>query len=224
MTSGQGGHDPQQGGQGGWGAQEPQQGWQAPPEQGRQAPPPPGWQPPQQGWQAPPPGQYGYAPAPSAPGHAPQEAPPRPDTVRFGVGAFIANLLLGLVGAIVTFSSIDTLLDAELARQGVAVSEDAVQAVLTVSAVIGLLIVALEALFIWFAWNGRNWARIILFVLGGFGIVGGLSALTQPSTGFLTGLSVFQMLLLVVGVVLLARRPSSEWYRAMGWRRAAGLR
>ncbi|MGY1638646.1 hypothetical protein ACI78V_18520 [Geodermatophilus sp. SYSU D00742] len=211
MTSGQGGQDPQ-----GW--QPPQQGWQAPP------PPPPGWQPPQQGWQQPPPGQYGYGPAPSAPGHAPQEAPPRPDTVRFGVGAFIANLLIGLIGSIATFSSMDSLLDAELARQGVTVSEDAVQAVLTVSAVLGLLIVALEALFIWFAWNGRNWARIVLFVLGALGIVGGLSALAQPSTGFLSALSVCQMLLLIVGVVLLARRPSSEWYRAMGARRAAGLR
>ena len=230
MTSGQGGQDPQQGGQDPrQGGQEPSQGWQAPPQQGWQTPPqgwqatpPQGWQTPPQGWQAP--GQYGYAPAPSAPGHAPQEAPPRPDTVRFGIGAFIANLLLGLVGSIITFSSIDSLLDAELARQGVTVSEDAVQAVLTVSAVIGLLIVALEALFIWFAWNGRNWARIILFVLGAFGIIGGLSAMAQPTTGFLTALSICQMLLLIAGVVLLARRPSSEWYQTMGRRRAAGLR
>ncbi|NEK59781.1 hypothetical protein GCU56_18150 [Geodermatophilus sabuli] len=211
MTSGQGGHDPQQG-------------WQAPPP-GWQPPPPQGWQPPQQNWQAPPPpGQYGYGPAPSAPGHAPQEAPPRPDTVRFGVGAFIANLVLGLIGAVVTFASFDAIIDAELARSGVSVSEDAVQAVLVASAVIGLLFVALEALFIWFAWNGRNWARIVLFVLGGLSVVGGLSALAQPSTGFLTGLSLFQMVLAIAGVVLLARRPSTEWYKAMGWRRAAGVR
>jgi len=217
MTSGQGGQDPQQG-------------WQAPPPQGWQQPPPQGWQAPppqQQGWQAPPaPPQYGYAAAPSAPGHAPREAPPRPDTVRFGVGAFIASLVLGLVGSIVTFASLDTLIDQELARSGVdvSVSDDAVQAVLIVSAVLGLLLVALEALFIWFAWNGRNWARIVLFVLGGLGIIGGLSALAQPSTGFLTALSVCQMLVLIAGVVLLARPQSSEWYRTMGWRRAAGLR
>jgi hypothetical protein len=144
--------------------------------------------------------------------------------VRFGIGAFIANLVLGLVGAVVTFASFDAIIDEELARSGVSVSEDTVQAVLIASAVIGLLFVALEALFIWFAWNGRNWARIVLFVLGGLSIVGGLSALTQPSTGFLTGLSLFQMLLAIAGIVLLARRPSSEWYKAMGWRRAAGMR
>ncbi|WP_147263020.1 hypothetical protein [Geodermatophilus sp. TF02-6] len=210
MTSGQGGHDPQQG----W--QQPplpqQQGWQAPPAQ--------------EGWQAPPaqpPYGYGYGPAPSAPGYAPP-APPRPDAVRFGVGAFVANLVLGLVGSVVTFSSIDGLIDAELAQSGVTVSQDAIRAVLIVSAVIGLFFVALEALFIWFAWNGRNWARIVLFVLGAFTILGGLSALTQPSTGFMTALSVCQMLLVIVGIVLLTRPPSNEWYRIMGQRRAAGLR
>jgi hypothetical protein len=203
MTAGQGGQDPQQG-------------WQAPPPQQQ------GWQAPPQGWETPPP--YGYAPAPSAQGPAPQVAPPRPDSVRFGVGAFVANLVLGLVGAVVTFASLDSLIDDELAGSGVELSEDAVQAVLLVSAVIGLLFVALEALFIWFAWNGRNWARIVLFVLGGLGIISGLSAMAQPTTGFLTALSVCQMLLAIAGIVLLARRESSEWYRTMGWRRAAGLR
>jgi hypothetical protein len=211
MTSGQGGQDPQQGGQ-----PPPEQGWQAPPQQGWQAPPQ------QQGWQTPPP--YGYAAAPSAPGQLPPEAPPRPDAVRFGIGAYVANLVLGLVGAVVTFSSIDSVIDAELASSGVAVSDDAVRAVLVVSAVIGLLFVALEALFIWFAWKGRNWARIVLFVLGGLGITGGLSALAQPTTGFLSALSVFQMIVLVVGIVLLTRRPSNEWYRAMTARRQAGMR
>ncbi|MGY1643992.1 hypothetical protein ACI782_23035 [Geodermatophilus sp. SYSU D00703] len=223
MTSGQGGQGGSAG-EGGSAGQEPQQGWQ-PPQQGWPTPPPQGWQtPPPQGWQAPPPPQYGYAPAPPAPGHTPQAAPPRPDSVRFGVGAFIANLLLGLVGSVVVFSTIDSLIDDELANSGVEVSADAVQGVLVVSAVIGLLFVALEALFIWFAWNGRNWARIVLFVLGALGIISGLSALAQPTTGFLTALSVFQMLLAIVGIVLLARPQSTEWYRTMGWRRAAGLR
>jgi hypothetical protein len=211
MTSGQGGQDPQQGWQG-----QPPQGWQGQP-QGWQSPPP-------QGWQAPPPPQYGYGPAPSAPGHAPQAAPPRPDAVRFGIGAFIANLVLGLVGAVATFASIDSVINEELARQGVTASEDTVRAVLILGAGFTLVFVALEALFIWFAWNGRNWARIVLFVLAGLTILGGLSALAQPSTGFLTAMSVFQMLLAIVGVVLLARRPANEWYRAMTSRRQAGLR
>ena len=227
MTSGQGGQDPQQG----WQPPQDQPGWQAPPQQGWQNPPPQqgwqnpqqGWQDPQQGWQGQPP--YGYAPAPSAPGHHfSPEAPPRPDAVRFGTGAFVAELILGLVGAIATFGVMESIVNAELARSGVAVSEDSVRTLLLLGAVIGLVFAAFQALFIYFAWKGHNWARIVLFVLGAFTIIGGLSSLAQPSTGFLTALSVFQMLLAIVGIVLLTRPPASEWYRAMGARRQAGLR
>ena len=236
MTSGQGGQDPQQG-------QPPQghPGWQTPPGQGWQNPPPPqggwqdpqqggwqdpqqgGWQDPQQGWQGQPP--YGYGAAPSAPGqHFSPEAPPRPDTVRFGTGAFVANLLLGLIGSAVAFGSLQSIVNQELATSGVQFSEESVRSLLVVGAVIGLVFTALQAMFIFFAWKGHNWARIVLFVLGGLALVSGLVGLGQPTTGFLSALSVFQLLLLAVGIVLLARRPSNEWYRAMTARRQAGLR
>jgi hypothetical protein len=253
MTSGQGGQDPQQGqpphdqpgwqappGQGwqnppppqGWQNPSPQQGWQnPPPPQGWQNPPPPqGWQDPQQGWQqAPPP--YGYAPAPSAPGgYFPQEAPERPTTVRVGIGAFLATLILGLIASLVQFSDIDGLVAQAVAvANDPAVTEDVLRAGVVVGAVIGLLLVALEALFIWLAWKGRNWARIVLLVLGGLSVVFGLGALSGvgagvAGSGFLDSLSVFSLLLTIVGVVALALRPSSEWYRAMTARRQAGLR
>jgi hypothetical protein len=40
--------------------------------------------------------------------------------------------------------------------------------------------------------------------------------------GFLTSLSVFQLLLTIAGIVLLALKPSSEWYRYRSWQRATG--
>jgi hypothetical protein len=221
MTSGQGGQDPQQG----WQPPQEQPGWQAPPQQGWQNPPPPqqgwqnppqGWQDPQQGWQGQPP--YGYSAAPSAPGQDfSPEAPERPTTVRVGVGAFMATLILSLIASLVQFSGLE-----DLVAQGVAtandpvITEDVVRAGLVVAVVIGLLLVALEALFIWFAWKGRNWARIVLIVLGGLSAVFGLAGLgtATASTGFLDSLSVISLLL----------RPSSEWYRAMTARRQAGLR
>jgi hypothetical protein len=229
MTSGQGGQDPQQG----WQPPQEQPGWQAPPQQGWQQPPPQGWQGPPQGWQDPQQGwqgqpQYGYSAAPPAPGHdfAP-EAPERPTTVRVGVGAFMATLILSLIASLVQFSGLD-----ELVAQGVAaandpvITEDVVRAGLVVAVVLGLLVAALEALFIWFAWKGRNWARIVLVVLGGLSAVFGLAGLgtATASNGFLDSLSVISLLLTIVGVVALALRPSSEWYRAMTARRQAGLR
>ncbi|SHN84754.1 hypothetical protein SAMN05660350_03659 [Geodermatophilus obscurus] len=233
MTSGQGGQDPQQG----WQPPQDQPGWQAPPQQGWQNPPPQqqgwqnpppqqGWQDPQQGWQGQPP--YGYAAAPSAPGsHFSPEAPERPTTVRVGVGAFMATLILGLIGSLVQFSGLEDLVAQEVARASdPVITEDVIRAGLVIGVVIGLLLVALEALFIWFAWKGRNWARIVLIVLGGLGAVFGLAGLgaATASTGFLDSLSVISLLLTIVGVVALALRPSSEWYRAMTARRQAGLR
>ncbi|MGR7024226.1 hypothetical protein [Geodermatophilus sp. URMC 62] len=232
MTSGHGGPDPQQG----WqppqdqpGRQDPPpQGWQGPPSP--QGPPPQGWQgPPPQGWQGPPP--YGWAAAPPAPGPglAP-EAPERPTTVRVGIGAFLATLILGVISSLVQFSDVDGLVAQAVAlADDPAVTEDVVRAGVVVGAVIGLLLVVLQALFIWFAWKGRNWARTVLLVLGGLSVLFGLSALSGAGSGvagsgFLDSLSVFSTLITLVGVVALALRPSSEWYRAMTARRQAGLR
>ena len=86
MTSGDGGYQGGQqggptGGPGG-GPADPGQGWNAPPA---------------------PPAQYpGYTPAPAAPtGYGAPPAPPaleRPFAVRAGIGAFMANLILGIIG------------------------------------------------------------------------------------------------------------------------------
>ena len=209
MTAGQDGPD--------------QQGWQQPP-QGPPANPgqqPPYGQPPPYGQQPP----YGYAPAPSAPpgrGGPTPERREQPTTVRIGIGAFVATLVLGLVSAVSQFSDPDDLVD-ELQAQDPSITEDVARTALTVGIVFGLLIVGLQALFIWFAWKGRNWARIVLFVLGGITVVFGLAGLSggtaTGANGFLTSMAVFQWLLTLVGVVALALKPSSEWYRHEGWRR-----
>jgi hypothetical protein len=93
----------------------------------------------------------------------------------------------------------------------------------TLFVVVSLVFTALYVLFVWFAWRGYNWARIVLFVLGGLGIAGGLANLASiGSSPFpsLTALSLFSFLAVLVGVVLLARRPSSEWYASEKWRRS----
>jgi hypothetical protein len=208
MTSNEGGY---QGGQQGGPSGDPGQSWNAPPA---------------------PPAQYpGYAPAPPAPtGFG---APPpleRPMAVRAGLGAFVATLILGLVGSVVVFSQFDELLQAALRAEGVdaelgAIGEDVARTALVAGVVFTLLLLALQAMFIWFAWNGRNWARIVLWVLGGLGVVSGVFAFAQPQPGYpgyLVGLNVFSLLLTIVGIVLLAQKPANEWYRYRGWLRATG--
>lgn len=230
MTSGQGGpygDPPQQPDQGG----QPQ-GWNAPPQQPGQGGPPQGWNapPPQpQYGQQPPYGQQypGYAPAPSAPtGYGAPPAMERPTTVRAGIGALVASLVLGVIAAIVSFSDIDTLIGQQLeVNTDPALTEEVIRSGIVIGAIVTLIFVGLQILFLWFAWKGRNWARIVIWVLGGLSVVFGLagSAAGGPqSTGFLTSLGWFQLLLTAAGIVLLALKPSNEWYRFRGWQRANG--
>ena len=215
MTSGQGGNPP-------GGPYGPPEGWNAPPAPGPQYPGP----------QYTGPQHPGHGPAPSAPtGYGAPQAMERPVTVRAGLGAFIATLILSLVSSIVVFSQFDTLVANEIAAQGVSqadigVSQDAlIRTVLIATVVFSLVFAALQVMFIWFAWNGRNWARIVLWVLGGLGVLGGLFSVAAPQKGepgFLVGLSLFGFLLTVAGIVLLALKPSNDWYRFRRWQRANG--
>jgi hypothetical protein len=245
MTSGQSGpygepgQEPgQEPGHGG-----PPQGWNVPPQQqpgpggppqGWNVPPPqqPGHGGPPQGWNAPPQQPYGqqypgYQPAPSAPtGYGAPAPMERPTTVRAGIGALVASLVLGVISSIVSFSDIDSLIAQSLeATNDPAVTDDVIRSGIVIGAVITLIFVALEILFLWFAWKGHNWARIVIWVLGGLSVLLGLVGLGaggSQSTGFLTSLGWFQLLLTAAGIVLLALAPSNEWYRFRSWQRATG--
>ena len=205
MTSGQGGNSP-------GGPYGPPQGWNAPPGPGPQYP--------------------GYAPAPSAPTDfgAPQSME-RPTTVRAGLGAFIGSMVLGAVAQVVTLLNYQTILNWSFDNAGIqsGVDRDAALQAADVGArigiVIGFLFIAVYGLFVWFAWRGQNWARIVLWVFAGLGIVSGLAGLAVGSPlPFLGALGGFQMLLLIAAVVLLALKPSNEWYRFRRWQRMTGQR
>jgi len=170
-----------------------------------------------------------------SPVHAqpPPEPEERPLAVRAGLGAFVASIVLNLAGSVFALADWDRYL-AEVLAQQPPLEDPALQdagidpqtfveglAVLFVA--LSLLFAALYALFVWFAWRGRNWARVVLFVLGGLGIAGGLlnvagaGAAPFPS---LTALSLFSFAALLAGVVLLSRAPANEWYASEKRRRS----
>jgi uncharacterized protein (DUF983 family) len=205
------------------------QGQQAPPgyPQGQQPPPgypqAPGY-PPSPGY---PPAPQGYAPAPSAPTGWGAQAPQpleRPATVRAGIGAFTAHIILGIVSSIFLFTDQRDLIDQALRQAGADTTEDVARVALTVVAVIALIFVGLEVMFLAFAWNGRNWARIVLWVLFGLNVVSGLTAAFggSPYGGFYTSIAVIQLLLAIAGIVLLALKPSNDWYAYRKWARVTG--
>jgi hypothetical protein len=180
-------------------------------------------------------GPPGYMPAPSAPTGWGTEAPralDRPVTVRAGLGAYIASIVLSVVSSVVTVANFDqfvSYIQAQLETQGQQIegtglsADDIATLGLRVGIVFSIVFLALYLLFIWFAWRGYNWARIVLWVLAGLGIVSGFAGLAIGSPlPFLTALGGFQMLLLIAAVVFLALKPSNEWYRFRRWQRATG--
>jgi hypothetical protein len=142
--------------------------------------------------------------------------------------AFIAYIVLGIISSAIQFANIDDFVrravDAAGGQAGAALDPATERSLVLVGGVIGLVFVALECLFIWFAWQGRNWARVVLWVIGGLGIVSGLTSLGAGSylPGFLQGLAICEFILVLAGVVLFAQRSSNEWFRYRKWQRATG--
>ena len=183
-------------------------------------------------------GQYpGYGPAPSAPaGFGAPRPVERPVTVRAGIGAFVGSIVLSLVAHVVTLLNWDEVMAAAMTGTGGDLggmpAEDAQFAAEfgetfgVVGFVIGLVGTAVFALFVWFAWKGHNWARIVLWVLAGLGVI--LAPIGWAAGGsplpVLDALAGFELVLDVVAIVLLALKPSNEWYRYRGWLRATGQR
>jgi magnesium-transporting ATPase (P-type) len=168
----------------------------------------------------------GYAPAPSAPqdqGPPPME---RPLVVRAGLGAFVAELILWVIELAVELTDFDGFV--QRAVSGLAdkpeLTDEMLRTAGWLTVVVLALVAALQALFIWFAWQGRNWARIVLCVVGGMAAVGLLSAVGAQDgrTAFAASVDVFRLLLNVVGFALLLQKPAQAWYRDRRRQRAGG--
>jgi hypothetical protein len=150
----------------------------------------------------------------------------RPLVVRAALGAFVAELILWVVELAVELTDFDGFVDR--AVPGLADNPDLTEEMLRtatwLAVVVLVLFAGLQALFIWLAWRGRNWARIVLCVLGGVAAIGLLSAVGEADgrTAFIASLDVFRLLLNAAGVVLLLQKPAQEWYRDRRRQRTGG--
>jgi hypothetical protein len=154
----------------------------------------------------------------------------RPVTVRAAIGAFVGSIVLSVVGQVIQALNWDTIFDSELTASLGEVSQEEADFAASLmesfgvfALVLGLVFTAVFALFVWFAWRGHNWARIVLWVLAGLGIAFGLVGVAAGSPlPVITALGAFELLFDIVAVVLLALKPSNEWYRYRTWQRATG--
>ncbi len=153
-------------------------------------------------------GQYGSAP------------PQRPKEVDTSFWLWIGSMVVSLLGAILTFSQLDGIrqqaidealrADPSIDRQ---FFESTFDAVLVGGLVFGLIVAALVLFFVFKMRAGRNWARIVLTVLGAINVLGGLFGLGQPQPALTLVTSVLSMLLIVGAIVMMYVKGADRWFR-----------
>lgn len=205
------------------GAQQPygQQQYPAPPQGGQQygqqygGPPPAGYQP------------YGQQPYGGQPYGPPGGgvAVEKPQEVETAFRLWIGSVIVGLIGAVLTFLQLPALIDVAIqstpATPGL--SEEnlrlGIQVGIIVGAVVGLAFVALYLLFTFKMRAGRNWARIVLTILGGLSIIFTLFSLgtigqqfASGALGAVTGVLTILQLLLEIAAIYFMFRPAANQY------------
>ncbi|QZY28260.1 hypothetical protein [Nocardioides coralli] len=145
---------------------------------------------------------------------------PRPQPVDLAVKLIWIMIGLSVVGALVTFVSLDSIVDQALEDAGVSESLDAgaVRTGAVMGAVVGLVIsVGLYALLAVFIGKGANWARIVYTVLAGLGIALSLLGFLTGGVGgqpiLLTLISLVSLGLTIWVLALLWSSESSGWFK-----------
>ena len=161
-----------------------------------------------------------YQPMPPAPqgGPPPTARDPRnaPSTVQNAVRLMFVLAALGLIGLIIVFANKDALRNAiRDANPGYDTTQldNAVNAGVTIGAVIGIVLIVLYVLLALQVRKGKNWARIVTWVLAGLGVLGGLTNLAQPQAALTKVIAGIELVLYIVLIVLLALSPSNEYFR-----------
>ncbi|MGQ0716171.1 MAG: hypothetical protein ACT4NP_02440 [Pseudonocardiales bacterium] len=139
----------------------------------------------------------------------------RPRVVEISFWLWIATVFLGVLGVVVMYIQID-LLRAELVNsllaQDPTVDRSTVERFATVGSVvaivIGLLLVGAQLLLVFLMRGGRNWARIVLAVLGGLIVLFGVIGFAASSASGL-----LQLLLLVGAIVTMFLPTANAWFR-----------
>ena len=160
-----------------------------------------------------------YQPMPPAPppGYQPQQPKgPAPSTVVNAVRLMFASVVLGVIGLIVLFTTKDQL------RKAIRDSDtdadpkqinDAVNIGLAIGAVIAIVLIVLYVLLALQVRKGKQWARVVTWILAGIGVLGAVSNLARPDTGLGRIVGVVQLVIYVGIIVLLVLKPSTDYFR-----------
>lgn len=166
--------------------------------------------------------QYGNAPGF---GNAPQYGDPYggqqqaaatpPPTVVRAVQLMFVRVAVGVLSALIAFASGDAIKDS-IRESNTSLTADEVDAAYAlgvgVAVFFGLVFAVLYILLAIQVRKGKNWARIVTWVLAGLGVLSGLVGLLGSGTGLEKLVSVVLLLIDAAIIVFLALKPSSDYF------------
>lgn len=134
--------------------------------------------------------------------------------VKTAVKLMFARAALTVVGFLLSLTQQDALRTA-LHKASPSVDVDAaVKTATTIGIVVGLIFVVLYVLLALQVGKGKNWARIVTWVLAGLAVLGGLASLAGTDTALGKLVVVVILVLDIAIIVLLARPAASAYFRA----------
>jgi hypothetical protein len=162
--------------------------------------------------------QYGgglpQAPRPPEGWAVPQRGE-RPPSVTNAVRLMFLRVGIGIISLIVLFATKDDL-KKQILDDNSSATDSTVNAALAVGAVVGIIFLLLYALLAVQVSKGRNWARIVTWVLAGLGILFTLVGLGTPAPATSRILSIIDLVIDVGIVVLLAQPTSNRYFKPLG--------
>jgi hypothetical protein len=162
------------------------------------------------------PGYAGYGSMP--PAEYGQQVPvgPAPSSVMYAVRLMFVAAALGGVSLIVALSTKSTL-RADIAKKNPgfdsAKLNTAVNVAIGAGVVFGLVFIVLFVLLALQVRKGKNWARVVTWVITGLGIISALASLGQTVAAASRVVGLFSGLLDIAIVVLLLQKPSNAFFK-----------
>lgn len=143
---------------------------------------------------------------------APMTSDPGP--VRTAVNLMFVRAALTVVGFLLGLTQQDALRTA-LRKSNPNVDVDAaVRTGIIIGTVVGIILVVLYILLALQVRKGKNWARIVTWVLAGLAVVAGLAGLAGTAITLSKLVAVVTLILDIAIIVLLARPAASAYFRS----------
>jgi hypothetical protein len=153
---------------------------------------------------------------PAPQGGVPVTKDPRsaPSTVQNAVRLMFGLVALSIISLIVVFADKNSLRDAIEDRNpsfDTSQVDSAVNTAVAVGAVIGIILMVLYVLLALQVRKGKNWARIVTWILAGLGVLSGLASLAQTQTAFQRITTLVGAAIDLAIIILLAR--ANDYFR-----------